>query len=158
MRINAKDPALISFIGDFLKVYLPSVRNRDPDTIDSYKNTINLYLLYLQKVFGITLMTVQSEDFNQKNIVSFMSWLKNERGNAAPTINHRLSDIRGFCKYLAKKKAITALSYEEIRENGTRSFGIRLVYFKGVCACSVVAYSVHQRIAQAHRDRSQRQG
>lgn len=66
MRINAKDPALISFIGDFLKVYLPSVRNRDPDTIDSYKNTINLYLLYLQKVFGITLMTVQSEDFNQK--------------------------------------------------------------------------------------------
>ena len=68
MRINVKDPALISFIGDFLRVYLPSVRNRDPDTIDSYKNTINLYLLYLQKAFGITLMTVQSGDFNQKNI------------------------------------------------------------------------------------------
>lgn len=116
MRINAKDPSLISFIGDFLKVYLPSIRNRDQDTIDSYKSTINLYLLYLQTAFDITLMTVQSGDFNQKNIVSFMSWLKNERGNVAPTINHRLSDIRGFCKYLAKKKAITSLGYEEIRE------------------------------------------
>lgn len=116
MRINAKDPSLISFIGDFLKVYLPSIRNRDQDTIDSYKSTINLYLLYLQTAFGITLMTVQSEDFNQKNIVSFMSWLKNERGNVASTINHRLSDIRSFCKYLAKKKAITSLGYEEIRE------------------------------------------
>lgn len=109
MRINAKDPALISFISDFMRVYLPSVHNRDPDTIDSYKNTINLYILYLQKAFGITLMTVQSGDFNQKNIVSFMSWLKNERGNVAPTINHRLSDIRGFCKYLVKKFPVSTV-------------------------------------------------
>lgn len=35
MRIKAKDPALITMIGEFLKVYLPSVRSRDGDTIDS---------------------------------------------------------------------------------------------------------------------------
>lgn len=116
MRINAKDPILISCIADFLKIYLPSVRNRHQNTIDSYRNTINLYLLFLQTTFDITLMTIHSEDFSQKNIILFMSWLKDERGNAAPTINHRLSDIRGFCKYLAKKKAITLISYEEIRE------------------------------------------
>ena len=66
LRINTKDPSLISFIGDFLNIYLPSIRNRDQDTIDSYKSTINLYLLYLQTAFDITLMTVQSGDFNQK--------------------------------------------------------------------------------------------
>lgn len=39
-----------------------------------------------------------------------------ERNNAATTVNHRLSDIRGFCCYLLKKKAITSDEYEEIRE------------------------------------------
>ena len=34
----------------------------------------------------------------------------------APTINHRLSDLRGFCKYLYKKNAISLAEYEAIRE------------------------------------------
>lgn len=116
MRIKTKDPALVSCIGEFLKVYLPVVRNRDQDTIDSYKFSVSLYLLYLQQIFGITLMSICSDDFCQKNIVLFMTWLSEERNNVATTVNHRLSDIRGFCKYLAKKKRISAVSYEEIRE------------------------------------------
>ena len=59
---------------------------------------------------------MQSSDFSQKNIVEFMAWLKSERNNVAPTINHRLSDLRGFCKYLYKKNAISLDAYEAIRE------------------------------------------
>ncbi|MBP5291980.1 MAG: tyrosine-type recombinase/integrase [Lachnospiraceae bacterium] len=116
MRIKAKDPTLVSLIGEYMKVYLPNVRNRDSDTIDSYRNSINLYMSYLKSSKGITFMTVTVGDFSQKNIVSFMSWLKTERLNVAPTINHRLSDIRGFCRFLMKKKAISEEAYEEIRE------------------------------------------
>ena len=61
-------------------------------------------------------MTIQSCDFNQKNIAAFLSWFVSERNNVATTVNHRLSDIRGFCRYLLKKKAITPDEYEEIRE------------------------------------------
>lgn len=103
MRIKAKDPALIALTGEFLKVYLPSVRSRDGDTIDSYRHSINLYLRFLQYTYGTTIMTVRSCDFSQENIVAFMSWLRNSRGNVATTVNHRLSDIRGFCRYLMKR-------------------------------------------------------
>ena len=106
MRAKAKDPALIRLIGEFLKVYLPSIKNRDQDTIDSYRHSMNVYLHFLQDTQGLTLITVRSCDFCQKNIVSFLAWLREERGNVATTINHRLSDIRGFCHYLMKKKAI----------------------------------------------------
>ena len=116
MRIKPRDPALISLIGEFLKSYLPCVRHRDEDTIDSYRHSINLFLVFLEETSGLTLMTVQSSDFSQKNILSFMDWLSSNRGNVATTINHRLSDIRGFCKFLAKKKAIPEIDYEEIRE------------------------------------------
>jgi site-specific recombinase XerD len=59
---------------------------------------------------------VKVGDFSQKNILEFMDWLATDRGNAAPTINHRLSDIRGFCRFLKKKKAVSEVDYETIRE------------------------------------------
>lgn len=116
MRIKAKNPKLISAIGEFMNVYLPCVRKRDGDTISSYRYSLNLYMIYLEQEFGITLATIDASDFNQKNILVFLSWLKSDRGNVATTINHRLSDIRNFSKYLLKKKMITPESYEEIRE------------------------------------------
>ena len=116
MRIKVKDPQLISLMGEFMRVYLPCVRNRDEDTVASYKYSINLFMAYLKAENGVTAMTMQSSDFNQKNIVGFMSWLKSARNNVASTINHRLSDVRGFCRYLYKKNVITLDEYEAIRE------------------------------------------
>ena len=116
MRIRAKDPLLISLTGDFLNQYLPTVKNRDEDTIESYKHSINIYLEYLNQTKNLTLMTVTSADFSQENIADFLGWLKAERKNVASTVNHRLSDLRGFCRYLAKKKALSKEAYEKIRE------------------------------------------
>lgn len=98
MRIKAKDPQLISLMGEFMRFYLPHVKKRDEDMIASYRYSINLFVTYLKSEDQISVMTMQSSDFNQKNIVDFMSWLKSVRKNVAPTINHRLSlkllDIR----------------------------------------------------------------
>lgn len=116
MRIKAKDPRLVSLMGEFMRTYLPGVRNRDKDTIDSYRYSINLFVTYLESEQKVTVLTMQSSDFCQKNIVEFMAWLESERNNVAPTINHRLSDLRGFCKYLYKKNAISLDEYEAIRE------------------------------------------
>ena len=116
MRIKAKDSNLIAIMGEFMRTYLPSVRNRDDDTVASYRYSINLFVTYLESENNVTVLTMQASDFNQKNIVGFMAWLKSDRNNVATTINHRLSDIRGFCKYLYKKHAIALDEYEAIRE------------------------------------------
>lgn len=116
MRIKAKDPCLVSLMGEFMRVYLPSVRNRDEDTIVSYRYSINLFVTYLESENKTTVLAMQSSDFSQKNIVGFMAWLKSDRNNVATTINHRLSDIRGFCRYLYKKNALSLDEYEAIRE------------------------------------------
>ena len=73
-------------------------------------------MTYLESEQKVTVLTMQSSDFSQKNIAEFMNWLKSERNNVAPTINHRLSDLRGICKYLYKKNAISLAEYEAIRE------------------------------------------
>ena len=118
MRMKAKDPRLVSLIGEFLKTYLPVVRKRDPDTVASYRSSINVFLEYLADTRGLTLASATVADFSQANVVGFVEWLVGERGNAATTANHRLSGIRCFCRFLYRKGAISALDYEEVREVG----------------------------------------
>ena len=60
MRIKAKDPRLISLMGEFMRTYLPVVRNRDDDTIDSYRYSINLFVAYLESEGKVTILTMQS--------------------------------------------------------------------------------------------------
>lgn len=116
MRIKVKDPRLVSLMGEFMRTYLPCIRNRDEDTVSSYRYSINLFVEYLKSENKADVLTMQSSDFSQKNIVGFMAWLKSDRNNAATTINHRLSDIRGLCKFLYKKNALSFEEYEAIRE------------------------------------------
>lgn len=95
MRIKAKNPKLVSVIGEFMKVYLPCVKKRDGDTITSYRYSLNLYMTYLERrcflnirkektksesvydmtyleqTLGITLATIDVSDFSQKNILAF---------------------------------------------------------------------------------------
>ena len=113
MRIKAKDPNLIALMGEFMRTYLPGVRSRDDDTIASYRYSINLFVSYLETENGVTVLTMQASDFNQKNIVGFMAWLKSARNNVATTINHRLSDSESV---LAQMKNMIEEAQPEISD------------------------------------------
>ncbi len=116
MRTKPKDPKLLSCIGEFMNNYLPSVKTRDADTIDSYRVSFSMFLLYLKSSLGLTLRTLTADHFSQKNVVRFKAWLQTERGNAATTVNRRLSDLRGLCRFLLKKGIVTEECYEAVRE------------------------------------------
>ena len=114
MKNSVADPELMNSIGRFLLEYLPNVRRRDEDTIVSYRKSIDIYFKFLEITKGIEFGQVKSSDFTQSNIVSFMEWLKEERGNSEPTINHRLSDIKNFCKYFMKKDVLSSIELQSI--------------------------------------------
>lgn len=46
-----------------MRIYLPGVRNRDKDTIDSYRYSINLFVTYLESKQKVTVLTMQSSRF-----------------------------------------------------------------------------------------------
>ena len=69
MRIKAKDPRLVSLMGEFMRTYLPCVRNRDKDTIDSYRYSINLFVTYLESEQKVTVLTMQSSDVRSTGIL-----------------------------------------------------------------------------------------
>lgn len=116
MRVNARDPRLVSLVGEFMNTYLPVVRRLDDDTVASYRTSISLFLDYLEASDGITLATIEASDLTQERVVGFMGWLSDARGNVATTVNHRLSDVRGLCRFLSSRGSISAVAYELIRE------------------------------------------
>ena len=46
------------------------------------------------------LCSVTAKDFCQRNVLDFMDWLLEVRGNKASTVNLRLKHIKRFCRFL----------------------------------------------------------
>lgn len=95
-----KDPALFEKIRKFLTEYMPTLRKKSPNTIEAYRYTLNIYLEFLQAVFLKELCDITVKDFSQKNILHFIEWLTDERGNKASTANLRLIHLKRFCQFL----------------------------------------------------------
>jgi len=108
-----KDPALFRKIRDYLIDYLPVIRGKSLNTVAAYKITLNLYLEYLQQTHKKSLHEITINDFNQKNILGFLDWIKSVRKNCTSTRNQRLVYIRQFCKYLMGSDM---LSFDELAQ------------------------------------------
>ena len=111
-----KDPELFKKIKSFLTLYLPKIRAKSPNTVNSYRATLNLFILFLKCKKNIALYELRTEDFNMNNILEFLDWLKSDRINSDTTRNLRLISIRAFCKYLIGENIIAYETYAKIQQ------------------------------------------
>lgn len=103
--MKIKDPELFRLIKEFLTCYLPRIRQKSANTMDSYRYAVNIYLTYIQESKSKKLKNVETADFCQNDILGFLEWLiKSARKNEVTTINQRLSHIRSFCTYFVKNR------------------------------------------------------
>ena len=101
-----KDPVLFEKIRQFLTEYMPIIKRESTNTVIAYRYTLNLYLMFLQSLLTKGLNRNTSADFNQKNILSFMDWLRSYRGNKISTANLRLVHMRRFCRFLMEENVL----------------------------------------------------
>ena len=101
-----KDPALFEKIRRFLTEYMPIIKRESINTVIAYRYTLNLYLVFLQNLLSKGLSGITAADFNQKNILAFMDWLRSYRGNKISTANLRLVHLRRFCRFLMEENIL----------------------------------------------------
>ena len=111
-----KDPQLFKSIKSFLTVYLPIIRAKSPNTINSYKDTLNLFIGFLKDTKGLSLNEITTECFNRDNVLLFLEWLKTTRNNSVSTRNQRLISIRTFCRYLTGENILKYDVYSQIQQ------------------------------------------
>ena len=86
----------------FLHDYMPVIRNLSDKSVEAYKQSLKIYLEYLESEHGISNEKVTFDCFTRDNIKNFIRWLTN-KSYSAKTINLRLTAIRSFLKYSSEE-------------------------------------------------------
>lgn len=72
---------------NFLNQYLPKVRNVSTNTTDSYRQSLNCYIDYLEKNKEIKRQKMTFEDFQRENIKGYLTWMKDVKKLSVNTCN-----------------------------------------------------------------------
>lgn len=100
MKYNSKkDYSFWKLVRSFLHEYLVNVRNLSLNTISAYKDSIQLFLHFLEEEKNIKNEKVTFDVFNREYVQEFITWLKNKKQSKPKTINLRLTAIKAFLKY-----------------------------------------------------------
>jgi integrase/recombinase XerD len=96
---NQTSTTLGRALKQFLSEYLPHQRAYSPNTIQSYRDSLKLLLLFIAGNHGhISRLSVA--DLSPAKITAFLDHLETKRGNGAATRNVRLSAIHSFFDFL----------------------------------------------------------
>jgi integrase/recombinase XerD len=128
---NLLGPALRDYFAD----QLPRLRGMSPNTIQSYRDSLVLLLRFVACDRKRTVADLDLSDIDPKSVLTFLSYLEQDRRNSVTTRNVRLSAIHAFFRYVgthhpdqldlvqrilgipfkrARQRVVEYLEYEEI--------------------------------------------
>ncbi|MBR3739620.1 MAG: site-specific integrase [Clostridia bacterium] len=113
--------SLFSMVHDYFVVYLPEQRNVSPNTIRSYRKTVEELLDYTKEKYHIPLSEVKMEHLTADCILSYLAYLRNERKCSVSTHNTRAAAIRAFLSYVSDRD-VTAIHTDKKRAHPVRRF------------------------------------
>jgi site-specific recombinase XerD len=114
--MKIKDATFFKTIRGFLTVYLPKQKCASPNTIKSYRETLNLLLKFLDEKKKIPIHKASFSDLGHKTIGDFLEWLEKSRKCSISTRNQRLMAIKSFFKYAVLVDATQASFQVEMQK------------------------------------------
>lgn len=87
-------------VRSFLLEYLPNQRCFSENTVRSYRQALNLFILYLRTEQKLTIRQIRFDTLNREMILNFLDWLETDRHCCASTRNQRLMVLRSFFDYV----------------------------------------------------------
>ena len=109
-----KGPDFWFYARSFLHTYLPKVRNLSLNTIESYKQSIVLYVDYLKEHLRIERHEVTFDFFSRKNIKDYLIWMVEVQNWAIKTCNLRLTALKSLMEYCADEDIELVSIYNDV--------------------------------------------
>lgn len=88
---------------DFFNVYLSKEAGFSENTLKSYRDTIVLYINFLEDTGVCKPANLNVSFFTSDNVRKFLDWLETFKGSCANTRNQRLAALKAFCNYVIRK-------------------------------------------------------
>lgn len=86
----------------YLHDYMPITRNLSDKSVEAYKQSLKVFLQFLESEQGLINDKVTFDVFTRDNIKNYIAWLS-KKECTAKTINLRLTAIRSFLKYCSQE-------------------------------------------------------
>ena len=80
--------------------YLIKQRDLSPRTVSAYRDTFRLLLSFLQRACGKRPDQLMLSNLTAAQLLAFLQYLEEERGNCVRTRNLRLGALRSFFRYV----------------------------------------------------------
>jgi integrase/recombinase XerD len=87
----------------FLNHYLPDIRRSSPNTVESYRCSLNHYIDYLEIERKVNRKEVSFIHFGRGYIKEYMSWMNKTKELAPKTCNLRLTAIHSLMEYASSE-------------------------------------------------------
>lgn len=114
MKIPLKD-LFFARASDFLGIYLAENLSRSQNTISSYRDALSIFRRYVHDVKKISAAKFKVTDCSVDLVFDYRIYLK-ESGCRESTINHRVSVIKTYLKYISQCDAQYLGSYLKIND------------------------------------------
>jgi len=103
-ELNAPQPVSFArLVQQFFTEYLVTQRAVSPRTVASYRDALMLFLDFAQQRLGKTPTAVSLADLEPELILAFLDHLEQERHNTVRSRNLRLTALRAFLKFAARR-------------------------------------------------------
>ncbi len=103
-------------ISTFLNEYVLGYKTRSGHTLKSYRDTLTLYLGFLETEKNISPARLDRGCFERPVIEEWILWMQKKRGCSPGTCNVRLAGLREFLKYMASRDAGKLYLYSQAKE------------------------------------------
>lgn len=90
-----------SLVRSFFIDHLPVQKGLRQNSIRSYRDTIRLFLCFVSEQRGSSITALAAEDLCFKQVLAFLKYLEQQRGNCVRTRNQRRAALNTFFTYLA---------------------------------------------------------
>lgn len=112
--MKIQDVLLFSLVHDFFREHLTKLKNRSPNTVIAYRESLNALFDFVKAERNIGLADITFEMIDHAMLSRFLDYLETERGCSIATRNHRLNRIRAFYKYAANMEPSVVIYQKEI--------------------------------------------
>jgi site-specific recombinase XerD len=102
-----KAPSFASLVQLFFTEYLVTQRAVSPRTVACYRDGLMLFLAFAQQRLGRTPTTLRLADIDPDLILAFLDHLEHERRNSVRSRNLRLTALRAFLKFAARRDVLS---------------------------------------------------
>ncbi|MBN2871900.1 MAG: site-specific integrase [Halothiobacillaceae bacterium] len=119
--------ALATTLQAFFTDRLVRQRQVSPNTVQAYRDTLRLLLIFASDRHGKEPSKLDIDDLDAPLVGAFLDHLEHERQNGVRTRNARLAAIRSLCRYAALRHPEHAATIERVLAIPPKRFERRLV-------------------------------